>query len=218
MTAQRHWTLGGKLALVGAPFLLLALLSIALTLWVSWQLDGGAAAVNEAGRMRMQAYRMSLSVGTGETQALPQQMAEFDASLNVLRNGDAERPLFVPWDDALRKRNLPVGQCDAVRVPTRVGGVVHHAHAAACSGQVARLLEVARKRLQAHLCCAARNLAEDRIRILDDDYLGGARQIDTRERVRRTTIRLGRHVELLIRLLESFNDGNVKLLRAEPAA
>ena len=102
MTAQRHWTLGGKLALVGAPFLLLALLSIALTLWVSWQLDGGAAAVNEAGRMRMQAYRMSLSVGTGETQALSQQMAEFDASLNVLRNGDAERPLFVPWDDAVR--------------------------------------------------------------------------------------------------------------------
>jgi two-component system nitrate/nitrite sensor histidine kinase NarX len=102
MTAQRHWTLGGKLALVGAPFLLLALLSIALTLWVSWQLDGGAAAVNEAGRMRMQAYRMSLSVGAGETQALPQQMAEFDASLNVLRNGDAERPLFVPWDDAVR--------------------------------------------------------------------------------------------------------------------
>jgi two-component system nitrate/nitrite sensor histidine kinase NarX len=38
------------------PFLLLALLS---TLWVSWQLDGGAAAVNEAGRMRMQAYRMA---------------------------------------------------------------------------------------------------------------------------------------------------------------
>ena len=27
-------------------FLLLALLSIALTLWVTWQLDGGAAAVD----------------------------------------------------------------------------------------------------------------------------------------------------------------------------
>jgi two-component system nitrate/nitrite sensor histidine kinase NarX len=33
-----------------------------VTLWVSWQLDGGAAAVNEAGRMRMQSYRMALSI------------------------------------------------------------------------------------------------------------------------------------------------------------
>ena len=42
MTLHRHWSLGAKLALVGAPFLLLALLSTVATLWVSWQLDGGA--------------------------------------------------------------------------------------------------------------------------------------------------------------------------------
>ncbi len=104
MSHPRHWSLGGKLALVGLPFLLLALLSIALTLWVSWQLDGGAAAVNETGRMRMQAYRMSLSVGTGEDFALPQQVAEFERSLELLRHGDLERPLFVPWDDVVRAR------------------------------------------------------------------------------------------------------------------
>ena len=104
MSHPRHWSLGGKLALVGLPFLLLALLSIALTLWVSWQLDGGAAAVNEAGRMRMQAYRMSLSVGTGEDFALPEQVAEFERSLELLRHGDLERPLFVPWDDVVRAR------------------------------------------------------------------------------------------------------------------
>src|SRR5512143_2934258 len=101
---QRHWNLGVKLALVAAPFLLLALMSIATTLWVSWQLDGGAAAVNEAGRMRMQAYRMSLAVGTGETHAVPQLAAEFERSLDVLRHGDPERPLFVPWDDTVRER------------------------------------------------------------------------------------------------------------------
>jgi two-component system nitrate/nitrite sensor histidine kinase NarX len=104
MSHPRHWSLGAKLALVGTPFLLLALLSIALTLWVSWQLDGGAAAVNEAGRMRMQAYRMSLSVGTGEAALLPQQVAEFERSLDLLRHGDLERPLFVPWDDTVRER------------------------------------------------------------------------------------------------------------------
>ena len=69
MGHPKHWSLGAKLTLVGTPFLLLALLAVTLTLWVSWQLDGGAAAVNEAGRMRMQAYRMALSVGTGEPRA-----------------------------------------------------------------------------------------------------------------------------------------------------
>ena len=90
--------------MVATPFLLLALLSISVTLWVSWQIDGGAAAVNEAGRMRMQAYRLSLSVGTGESLALPRQIAEFEAGLGLLRSGDPDRPLFVPWDDEVRNR------------------------------------------------------------------------------------------------------------------
>lgn len=104
MRIHKHWNLGAKLTLLGAPFLLLALLAIALTLWVSWQLEGGAAAVNEAGRMRMQAYRIALSTGTGDAAALPQQVIQFDRSLAVLRHGDLERPLFVPWDDAVRGR------------------------------------------------------------------------------------------------------------------
>lgn len=104
MSIPKHWSLGAKLALVGAPFLLLALLSSAATLWVSWQLDGGAAAVNEAGRMRMQSYRMALSVGTQERDALPDQALEFDRSVSLLRSGDPERPLFVPWDDTVRTR------------------------------------------------------------------------------------------------------------------
>jgi two-component system nitrate/nitrite sensor histidine kinase NarX len=98
MTIQRHWSLGAKLLMVGAPFLLLVFMATVATLWVSWQLDGGAAAVNEAGRMRMQSYRMSLSIGTGETHQLPEQVAEFDRSLATLKRGDPERPLFVSWD------------------------------------------------------------------------------------------------------------------------
>ena len=104
MTQPRHWSLGAKLALVGTPFLLMALALIAITLWVSWQLEGGAAAVNETGRMRMQTYRMSLSIGTSQFERLPQQAAEFRQSLELLRNGDPERPLFVPWDETVRNR------------------------------------------------------------------------------------------------------------------
>jgi len=108
MNRGRQWNLGTKLALVGAPFVLLALLSVALTMWVSWQLDGGAAAVNEAGRMRMQVYRISLAVGTGDLRELPDQVTAFEQSLSLLREGDPERPLFVPWDDAVRARYAEV--------------------------------------------------------------------------------------------------------------
>ena len=92
------------------PFLLLAMLSIGGLLWMPWQLEGGAAAVHEAGRMRMQACRMVVSVATGQTQALPPQMTEFERSLPALRHGDPERPLFVPWDDGVRQR-FAAGRC-----------------------------------------------------------------------------------------------------------
>ncbi len=110
MASRRHWNLGAKLALVATPFLLLALGSIAVTLWVSWQLEGGAAAVNEAGRMRMQAYRMSLSISAQQPQRLQEQAREFSRALETLRLGDPERPLFVPWDDTVRARFETVQQ------------------------------------------------------------------------------------------------------------
>ena len=101
MQNRRHWSLGAKLALVATPFLLLAMVAISLTLWVSWQLDGGAAAVNEAGRMRMQAYRMALAVAANDATGLASHVTEFERSLGVLRDGDPERPLFVPWDETV---------------------------------------------------------------------------------------------------------------------
>jgi two-component system nitrate/nitrite sensor histidine kinase NarX len=113
----RHWSLGAKLALVAAPFLLLALATIAATLWVSWQLEGGAAAVNEAGRMRMQAYRMSLSVSAAQPQRLQTQGQAFSNALETLRTGDPDRPLFVPWDETVSARFATVQhQWDDYRV------------------------------------------------------------------------------------------------------
>ncbi len=110
MSGQRHWSLGAKLTLVAAPFLMLAVLAIGVTLWVSWQLEGGAAAVNEAGRMRMQAYRMSLSISTDQPQQLRAQAQELARNLETLRVGDPERPLFVPWDDKVLARFATVQQ------------------------------------------------------------------------------------------------------------
>ena len=104
---QTRWSLGRKLAVAVTPFLLLALASTAVTLWVSWQLNGGAAAVNEAGRMRMQAYRIALTVASSPHGSAPQLQAHIDSfnqSLVLLRNGDPARPLQVPWDGPVRQR------------------------------------------------------------------------------------------------------------------
>ena len=101
MNRDSRWSLGAKLTAVTMPFLLLGFLAISQTLWVSWQLEGGAAAVNEAGRMRMQVYRIALARTTPDQAAVAANVAEFERSLLLLRDGDPERPLFVPWDDAV---------------------------------------------------------------------------------------------------------------------
>ncbi len=91
-------TLTGKLGTVGGALLLLALTSIGLTLWVSWQLEGGAAAVNEAGRLRMQTWRMAHTLAEGEPARLHALARRFDDSVALLRDGDPARPLFAPRD------------------------------------------------------------------------------------------------------------------------
>ncbi|MCU0814657.1 MAG: type IV pili methyl-accepting chemotaxis transducer N-terminal domain-containing protein, partial [Burkholderiaceae bacterium] len=100
--SPRSPSLATKLGAIGALLLLLALGSIGLTLWVTWQLEGGAAAVNEAGRLRMQTWRLAQAVDTGDAQRLQSQVRQFDASLTLLDRGDPARPLFVPHDATTR--------------------------------------------------------------------------------------------------------------------
>ncbi|WP_050813922.1 type IV pili methyl-accepting chemotaxis transducer N-terminal domain-containing protein [Acidovorax sp. NO-1] len=97
-------TLTTKLLAMGAGFLLVALTSISLTLWVTWKLEGGAAAVNEAGRLRMNMLRMVLVLQTEPQEAVRERVRQFDASLDLLRTGDPSRPLFVPWSDETSAR------------------------------------------------------------------------------------------------------------------
>lgn len=110
------WTLAAKLVVIGFSLLLVALGAIGLTLWMTWHLEGGAAAVNEAGRMRMQAYRLELEAGRGPRDEVARRVALFDASIEVLSVGEPGRPLFVPWNDATRERFAEVrAHWDALR-------------------------------------------------------------------------------------------------------
>ncbi|MGA0610943.1 type IV pili methyl-accepting chemotaxis transducer N-terminal domain-containing protein [Caldimonas sp. KR1-144] len=94
--------LSAKLGIIGAALLALALGSIALTLWVTWQLEGGAAAVNEAGRLRMQTWRLAQGVGSGDAARHAELVRQYEATLELLGSGDPARPLFVPRDALTR--------------------------------------------------------------------------------------------------------------------
>ncbi|SHJ36154.1 type IV pili methyl-accepting chemotaxis transducer N-terminal domain-containing protein [Paraburkholderia terricola] len=95
---SRFRTLAAKLGIIGGTLLLVAFASIGYTLWASWQLEGGAAAVNEAGRMRMQTWRLAQTLARGDTLLAKTQVDQFEQSVALLRDGDPSRPLLVPRD------------------------------------------------------------------------------------------------------------------------
>ena len=92
-----------KLILIQFAFLCMALAAITLTLWVSWQLEGGAGAINEAGRMRMMTYRMLMLRQTGDLPALLEAATKFDHMVADLKAGDATRPMSIPADQSCRQ-------------------------------------------------------------------------------------------------------------------
>ncbi len=106
--AWRNARLATKIGVLGAGLLLAALASIGATLWISWQLVGGAAAVNEAGRLRMQTWQLAHASSQGE--GAGSQRAQVDQSLALLASGDPARPLFLPRDADTRTRLQAVKQ------------------------------------------------------------------------------------------------------------
>ncbi|WP_274584502.1 type IV pili methyl-accepting chemotaxis transducer N-terminal domain-containing protein [Neisseria leonii] len=99
-------SLSNRLKLLTALWLLAALLSISFTLLLSWRLEGGAAAINDAGSLRKQAYYLQLLIqGRADAAEIETRLTEFDRVLEVLEAGDPTRPLFLP-DDARVRQHL----------------------------------------------------------------------------------------------------------------
>ena len=94
-------------ALVG--LLSLALVAISFTLYLSWQLEGSSAAINDAGSLRMSSVRLSnllLRAGDGDPAArdgAARQVAGITATLAALRQGDPQRPLQLPATTAIAR-------------------------------------------------------------------------------------------------------------------
>ncbi|WP_025917522.1 type IV pili methyl-accepting chemotaxis transducer N-terminal domain-containing protein [Herminiimonas sp. CN] len=96
--------LSTKIVSVLLGFLVLALMAIGATLFLSWQLEGSSAAINEAGSLRMQSYRLSMALSRwvnepehAETrQVVDKEIRTIEAKFSLLQKGDPQRPLFLP--------------------------------------------------------------------------------------------------------------------------
>ncbi|MBM3115926.1 type IV pili methyl-accepting chemotaxis transducer N-terminal domain-containing protein [Jeongeupia naejangsanensis] len=97
--------------------LLVGLAAVGTTLYLSWQLEGGAAAINAAGSLRMQTYRLGYTLQLNREHPSPELAAQiehergqFAATLALLDRGDPARPLYLPSDPAVRARFKAIEQ------------------------------------------------------------------------------------------------------------
>lgn len=86
-------------------YFLVALVAIGSTLLVSWRLEGGAAAINDAGRERMRSYRIAYLLQEQVKHPTAQlrndidyEIMLFEKTLIELEKGNPKRPLFLPKD------------------------------------------------------------------------------------------------------------------------
>ncbi|WP_321795463.1 type IV pili methyl-accepting chemotaxis transducer N-terminal domain-containing protein [Caballeronia sp. J97] len=87
--------------------LILVLAMIGGTLWLSWQLQGAGAAINDAGSLRMRANAVAIALLKGAQTSSPilqLQIEQMNATLDRLRKGDPARPLFLPDDVDVRRQ------------------------------------------------------------------------------------------------------------------
>ena len=111
LAAQR---LSTKIIGILILFFVGALCAIGLTLWLSWQLEGAAAAINDAGSLRMRSFKLlaiseqSNLDATRRADMMQREIGVFNHILDSLVTGDPARPLMVPKDRELPQRILQI--------------------------------------------------------------------------------------------------------------
>lgn len=96
-----------KIVGVLAAVVALSLLVIGLSMHSSWQLEGVAAAINDAGSLRMRAWKIvhrlaeTGAAGAAANERLQEEFHIVSAIQAGLEHGDPGRPLFVPGDDGI---------------------------------------------------------------------------------------------------------------------
>ena len=88
-------SLSARLKLLTLLWVGSALFSVVLTLLLSWRLEGASAAINHAGNLRMQTYRMVYMVSQGASgPQINRQILAFEHSLAQVSKSDLVHPLI----------------------------------------------------------------------------------------------------------------------------
>ena len=105
--------LSRKIVGILCAFFIIALTAIAATLYISWQLEGVAAAINDAGSQRMRTYRISHLMARaldekGDSGIYSSSLAEerqlFERVLKDLHQGDPMRPMAPPRNEIVQEK------------------------------------------------------------------------------------------------------------------
>jgi two-component system nitrate/nitrite sensor histidine kinase NarX len=105
--------LSDKLTAISILYLLVALAAVGFSLYVAWQLEGGAAAVNAMGSQRMRSYHIGMLLAERAARPVAQdnlaelvrrEVSEFEVTLASLAVGDAGRPLVMPKTHTIRQQ------------------------------------------------------------------------------------------------------------------
>ena len=100
---SRH-SLSTKLILLSVLWLVVATVSIGYTLVLSWQLQGGGAAINDAGSLRMRSYHLLVMLSQDQPrEIIDAEKRVFELTLNTLIAGDPSRPLLLPDTPEIRE-------------------------------------------------------------------------------------------------------------------
>ncbi|PZX33814.1 NarX, PUTATIVE TRANSMEMBRANE NITRATE/NITRITE SENSOR KINASE TRANSCRIPTION REGULATOR PROTEIN [Cupriavidus phytorum] len=141
LPALRH-RLSTRIISLSLAVLLVVLGMISGTLWLSWKLEGAGAAINDAGSLRMRANRVAIELAlahAGRANDLAAQAQALDATLALLKKGDAARPLFLPDEPAIHTQMTRVTHDWQQRLrPLAVAGASPAAYIAALPGFVAQ--------------------------------------------------------------------------------
>ncbi|MFX1695673.1 type IV pili methyl-accepting chemotaxis transducer N-terminal domain-containing protein [Paraburkholderia sp. A1RO-1] len=99
--------LSTRIVVLSTVVLAIVLTMIGGTLWLSWQLEGAGAAINDAGSLRMRANAVAIELWEsrqGSPSRLDGQIGQLNETLHQLHEGNAARPLFLPDDVLIRRQ------------------------------------------------------------------------------------------------------------------
>ena len=113
-------------------YFLVALVAIGSTLMASWRLEGGAAAINDAGRERMRSYRIAylleqqiVAPSAELHRDIQYEMVLFENTLNDLAHGNPSRPLFLPKEDDVHSKMAQLSRSWYADVKPQIGKILN---------------------------------------------------------------------------------------------